>query len=126
MRSADDPPRFAPAKAPDTVTVKSLLDGVHCFEEHETGCRGGAAQPAIQAVESRIDAAISQALGAMTLRELAAALDDPKAVGREDQGEDAAPGALRSMVSTTALPAGNTDCLQSTAGACAYSDDSRR
>ncbi|HYN78586.1 MAG TPA: YhjD/YihY/BrkB family envelope integrity protein [Lamprocystis sp. (in: g-proteobacteria)] len=83
MRGADDPPRFTPAKAPDAVTVKSLLDAVHCFEEHEGDCRGAATQPGIQAVESRIDAAITQALGVMTLRELAAALDEPRPVVRE-------------------------------------------
>jgi len=79
LRSGDDPPRYLPARAPETIKVKTLLDGVRCFEEQQSGCRGTAPDFGIQEIESRIDGAIGEALGAMTLRDLAQTLGEARA-----------------------------------------------
>lgn len=79
VRSGDDPPRYLPAHAPENVLVKTLLDGVRCFEEHESGCRGTAPDRGIQEIEARIDGAIGEALRAMTLKDLAQTLSEPRA-----------------------------------------------
>jgi membrane protein len=79
LRSGDDPPRYLPARAPETIEVKTLLDGVRCFEEQQSGCRGTAPDFGIQEIESRIDGAIGEALGAMTLRDLAQTLGEARA-----------------------------------------------
>lgn len=86
LRSADEPPRYVPAAAPDIVKVKSLLDAVHCFDEQDCDCRGNAPDRGVQEIETRIDAAIGEALGDMTLRDLADRLDgEPGALARADQ-----------------------------------------
>ncbi len=83
LRTADDPPRFAPSAAPESQRVKSVLDAARCFEERESGCRGSAPDPGIQEVETKIDDAIGQALGDMTLRDLAKAMGNPHRAVRE-------------------------------------------
>ncbi len=95
LRTADEPPCFIPATALDNTSVKSLLDAVRCYEERESGCRDTVADRGVQEVERQIDTAIGQALGKMTLRELAATLDDPSgsaAKGAAEQTAQAASG----------------------------------
>lgn len=91
LRSGDDPPRYIPAHAPEGVLLKTLLDAVRCFEEHASGCRGTAPDRGIQEIETRIDGAIGEVLGAMTLRDLALALEDPRAAVT-DLGSEGGPG----------------------------------
>jgi membrane protein len=74
LRTAQDPPGYIRAKAPEGVTVKSLLDAVRSFEEGESGCHGTAPDGAIQALERQLDEAVAAALGGMTLRDLAVAM----------------------------------------------------
>jgi membrane protein len=83
VRSAGDPPGYLPARAPEGIRIKSLLDGVRHFEEHG-GCRGTPPDPAIGAIERRIDSALDAALGDMTLKNLADALQDPGPAVRDD------------------------------------------
>jgi membrane protein len=52
-----------------------MLDAVRCFEERESGCRDTLPDGEIGRIEQGIDRAIDAALGAMTLRDLARALD---------------------------------------------------
>jgi membrane protein len=70
----------APSGPKDIVKVKSLLDAVHCFDEQDGDCRVQSPDRGIQEIESRLDTAIGQALGDMTLRDLADRLDGPQGV----------------------------------------------
>lgn len=90
LRTGDDPPRYIPAHAPESISVKALLDSVRCAEEHESGCRAAAPDRGIHEIETRIDGAIGQALGTMTLKDLAVALQDPRAAVM-DLGSDGGP-----------------------------------
>ncbi len=91
VHTADDPPHYLPAHAPATIRVKSLLDGVRCYEEQESGCHGTAPDRGIAEIEERIDGAAASALGAMTLADLARALQEPRAAvldsGPESESE---------------------------------------
>ncbi len=84
LRTADDPHRYVPARPPEDLTLKSLLGAVRCYEERESGCHDQAPDPAIRGVEERVDEALTTALGGMTLRDLAAAMDRPRGAGREE------------------------------------------
>lgn len=88
VRSGDDPPRYLPAHAPESILVKTLLDGVRCFEEQESGCRGTAPDQGILQIETRIDGALGQALGKMTLKDLAETLSEARAAVRDSGNGD--------------------------------------
>jgi len=106
-RTAGDPPGYLPARSPDGIRIKSLLDGVRGFEERTGGCRGTAPAPAIREIESRIEGAVDSALNGMTLKDLAESLEAPRPAVREmpqrrsgpveaepmQNGPDSAPGA---------------------------------
>ena len=77
LRTAADPPTYVPAQAPEGLRVKSLLAAVRCFEEGESGCHAAAPDRGIEALERQLDEAVGAALGDMTLRDLADAMDDP-------------------------------------------------
>lgn len=77
IRTTGEQPTFVPARSPDTIRVKQMLDAVRCFEERESGCRGTLPSGEIGRIEHAIDTAIASALGGMTLRDLAATLDAP-------------------------------------------------
>ncbi len=83
LRTADDPPCYVPARAPETTGLRALLDAVRCYEEHQSGCRGTAPDPGIVAIESRIEAGFTDALANMTLRDLADSLHDPRPAVQE-------------------------------------------
>jgi membrane protein len=88
LRTAEDPPRFVPARAPESISVKALLDVVRCCEETGRGCRDRPSPPAIGAIETAIDAAIGQALAGLTLRDLAKAMEpSPSAEAQADRRE---------------------------------------
>jgi membrane protein len=80
LSTHDDPPAYVPAKAPESLRVKDLLDAVRRFGEGESGYQGTAAGRGLEEVERQIDGAVTQALGGMTLRDLATALQEPMAV----------------------------------------------
>jgi membrane protein len=98
LRTAEDPPRFVPAQAPEAVPLKALLDLVRCCEETGRGCRDLKSQPGIGAIERTVDEAIARALEGRTLRDLAQAVapeTQPEPPASTDMGsQDAhAPGA---------------------------------
>ncbi len=74
LRTGEDPPRFVPAQAPETVPLKALFDLVRCCEESGRGCRESRTQPAIAEIEQAVDQALVQALEGRTLRDLAEGL----------------------------------------------------
>ncbi len=75
--TAADPPRFMPARAPESIRVKDLLNAVRCFEEHDSGCKGTAPDPVIDDIEHHVDAAIEEALTGVSLKDLADRLQPP-------------------------------------------------
>lgn len=83
LRTAGDPPRFAPARAPEFTSLEALLEAVRCFEEHESGCRGTPPDSGIVALEGRIETALAEALGGMTLKDLAESLQAPRHAVRD-------------------------------------------
>ena len=95
VRTSDDPPRYLPARAPEAVPLKELLDGVRCYEERYSGCRGTAPDAGIAAIETRVEQAMAQALGDLSLKDLAQSLHDPAPVVRESrrdpESEDPSP-----------------------------------
>ena len=74
-------PGYGPARSPDGISVKSMLNAVRCFEERESGCRATMPDGEIGRIEQKIDRAITESLGEMTLRDLASALDEPDSPG---------------------------------------------
>jgi membrane protein len=74
LRTAEDPPRFVPAHAPEGVPLKDLLDLMRCCEETGRGCRDLKPRPGIREIEGAVDDAIASALRGRTLRDLAQAL----------------------------------------------------
>ena len=93
VRTSDDPPRYLPARAPEAIPLKELLEGVRCYEERYSGCRGTAPDAGIAAIETRVEQAMAQALGDLSLKDLAQSLHDPAPVVRESRldPEPAAP-----------------------------------
>jgi membrane protein len=81
LRTAEDPPRFVPSRAPESVPLKDLFDLVRCCEETGRGCRDLKPRPGIVDIERAVDAAIATALNGRTLRDLA------RAVGADDAVE---------------------------------------
>jgi len=76
IRTAGESPTFVPARSPDAIKIKDMLDAVRCFEERESGCRGTLPNGEIGRVEQTIDRAVAEALGSMTLRDLARGLEE--------------------------------------------------
>jgi len=74
--TADDPPRYLPAQAFETITVKALLDTVRTAEEAPS-LRAEALprEPEVESLVARVDEAVDDSLRGRTLRELALATD---------------------------------------------------
>ena len=111
VRTGEDPPRYLPAHAPESILVKTLLDGVRCFEERESGCRGTPPDRGIQEMEARIDGAIGQALGNLTLKDLANTLSEPRAAV-----QDSGPEAGSAGLPETRLPGGGAGAASGSEG----------
>lgn len=77
IRAAGESPAFVPARSPDAIRIKDMLDAVRCFEERESGCRDTLQAGEIVRLEQTIDRAVTEALAGMTLRDLARSLEDP-------------------------------------------------
>lgn len=72
--TGDDPPRYLPARALDTVTVKDVLDAVRrAGDETLPGVTGASCEPQVEAMLADVDSAIGTSLRARTLRDLVAA-----------------------------------------------------
>lgn len=77
-RSGDDPPGWLPARPPETVSVKTLLDLVRAEgESTATGIGQSPANAAIDDAMARLDAAIGNAFEGWTLKQLAQSGTEP-------------------------------------------------
>ncbi|MCR4301391.1 MAG: YihY/virulence factor BrkB family protein [Sulfuricaulis sp.] len=72
--TADDPPRYLPARSFETITVKELLDAVRSAgEESGLGAESLPHEPGVESVFEQLDTAADVSLHARNLRELALA-----------------------------------------------------
>lgn len=98
VHTDDDSPRYLPAHSPDTIAVKALLDYVSCYQQGSSegrGCPGTALDSGIDAMEQRIDAAVSGALDGMTLRDLTTLAKEPDTSKTEAAEDQPAPNSSR-------------------------------
>ncbi len=77
VRTAGEPSRFVPSRAPDTLTLAGLLDFARGYPE--TLGAAPSAAPATTAIEIRLDEARHQALAGLTLKDLADQIGAPGA-----------------------------------------------
>lgn len=91
LRTADDPARFLPARAPEAVPLKTLYDLLRCCEETGRGCRDLRPYRGISEIEGRVDQAVAKALEGLSLRDLAMTLD-AEAAGQSPARAPDAPG----------------------------------
>ncbi|MDH3514459.1 MAG: YihY/virulence factor BrkB family protein [Gammaproteobacteria bacterium] len=76
--TADDPPRYLPARSFETITVKELLDTVRSAEEEPgLGAEILPHEPGVESLFARLDAAADESLQGRSLRELALADIEP-------------------------------------------------
>jgi membrane protein len=76
--TADDPPRYLPARSFETITVKELLDAVRSAEEElGLGAECLPHDPSVESVFERLDSAADESLHGRSLRELALAGIEP-------------------------------------------------
>ena len=71
MTTATSPPRLLPAQAPERMLVRDLLHHVRRFGEDPVLTSGSDPDVTIAMVEQRLQAALDESLGAMSLKELA-------------------------------------------------------
>ena len=70
--TTDDPPRYLPARAFETITVKELLDAVRTAEEdYGPGAETLPHEAEVEAVVAGFDAAVDESLHGRSLRDLA-------------------------------------------------------
>ncbi|MEO8411615.1 MAG: YhjD/YihY/BrkB family envelope integrity protein, partial [Propionivibrio sp.] len=71
IESADDPPRYLPARDPSSITVTPVLTAVRAAgEESFLSPAGLPAPPSVDAVLARIQEAVDASVGTTTLRDL--------------------------------------------------------
>jgi membrane protein len=79
--TADDPPRFLPARAFEMITVKEMLDAVRIAEEEPRhGAESLPHEVEVEALLARLDEAMDESLRGRTLRELATVRIQPAAI----------------------------------------------
>ncbi|HYA39010.1 MAG TPA: YihY/virulence factor BrkB family protein [Candidatus Methylomirabilis sp.] len=85
--TADDPPRYLPAHAFETITVKTLLDAVRTAEE-APGLRVEALprETEVDELIARADEAVDDSLHGRTLRELALSAEPARQAARASAG----------------------------------------
>jgi membrane protein len=71
VHTADQPPHYVPARAPEEVLVQDLLAFVRRYGEDEVTARQPRSTPAIDALELRLVEAQDSALAQLSLRDLA-------------------------------------------------------
>jgi len=71
MTTATSPPRLLPAQAPERMLVRDLLHHVRRFGEDPVVTADSDPDATIAVVEQRLQAALDESLGAMSLKELA-------------------------------------------------------
>jgi len=78
-RTGDDPPCYLPARSPETVALKTLLDVVRAADEHGNGSLTPAQLPNESYVDSliqRMDQALEDSVRGKTLKDLAISSED--------------------------------------------------
>ena len=89
----DDPPRYVPARALETIPIKALLDAVRTAEETSSlAARDLPPQRAVDELLKAIDGALNEALQRRTLRDLVRAQEPPWRSVEPDKGERETPG----------------------------------
>jgi len=98
QQTADEPPRYLPARPPQSVPLKELLDIVRGGPEdaHRGGSRLAGGEPVIEELVQAIDGALQEALRGRTLEDLAladsatklSATPGPAAAGAEHADPD--------------------------------------
>lgn len=74
VETGDDPPRYLPARALETITVKELLSTVRTAEdEYGFGASSLLRDEEVESLLARADSAVGDALGSRTLHDLASA-----------------------------------------------------
>ncbi len=71
VAAATSPPRLVPAQAPERMLVRDLLHHVRHFGEEAVASPEADAEPAVVAVERRLQRTMDDCLGDMTLKQLA-------------------------------------------------------
>lgn len=77
VRIAGEPSRYIPARAPETIALKTLLDFARAYPETLGAAPSAPAYPAATAIEIRLDEARYQALSGLTLKDLADQIGTP-------------------------------------------------
>ena len=72
VRTAEAPPRYVPARAPEQILVRDLLAFIRRYGEEDTTALKPVSTPAIDALEQRLEGALDSALSTMSLRDLSA------------------------------------------------------
>lgn len=77
VRTADDPPRFVPGRAPEEIRLRDLLDVIRRYGEDDAPTRQPVSTPAIDDLERRLDDVLGSALSGKTLRDLSVSTKEP-------------------------------------------------
>lgn len=73
VRTADEPARYVPARAPDEISLRDLLGYVRQYGEDEVASQQPLSTTAIDDLEQRLDAAVGAVLDDRSLRDLCSA-----------------------------------------------------
>ena len=79
VRTAGEPSRYVPSRAPDTLALTGLLDFARAYPETLGADPPQSVDPATTAIEVRLDEARHQALAGLTLKDLADQIGAPGA-----------------------------------------------
>lgn len=75
--TADDPPRWLPARPPESVSLKEILDTVrHAEEDRHLSVRQLPTDPTVHAVFERLDQAVGESLMGQSFKDLALGSSD--------------------------------------------------
>jgi len=77
VRTAQEPTGYVPARDPQGIGIKPLLDFVRCFQDGSNGCGELPPDPIAAGIEERIERAMDQALKGLTLKDLAEGMSNP-------------------------------------------------
>ncbi|MGB5735445.1 MAG: YihY/virulence factor BrkB family protein [Thiohalocapsa sp.] len=71
VRTADEPARYVPARAPEEIPLRDLLAFIRRYGDDEVGAQQPLATASVDALEQRIDDALDATLSGLSLRDLA-------------------------------------------------------
>jgi membrane protein len=71
IATADEPPRYVPARAPATVSLSALVGSIRRYDERDPGLPAPACSPQVLALQERLEQAVDEALAERSLAELA-------------------------------------------------------